>query len=116
VTAWIIERRTLMSTTTITNRDIDVDAEGYMQKPEQWDRELAVELALDVGIDELTDRHWTVIEFMRNRYLETGTAPTIRSVGKQSGVPIKELYQLFPKGPAKLAARIGGIPKPKGCI
>ena len=105
-----------MSTVTIANRNVDVDAEGYMQNPEQWDRELAIELAQDVGIDAMTDRHWTVVEFMRSRFLETGTAPTIRSLGKQSGVPIKELYQLFPKGPAKLAARIGGIPKPKGCI
>jgi len=40
----------------------------------------------------------------------------LRALGKESGVPIKELYQLFPKGPAKLAAKIGGIPKPKGCI
>ena len=53
---------------------------------------------------------------MRERYLETGTAPSIRALGKESGVPVKELYQLFPKGPAKLAAKIGGIPKPKGCI
>jgi tRNA 2-thiouridine synthesizing protein E len=53
---------------------------------------------------------------MRNKFLETGAAPTIRSLGKESGVAIKELYQLFPKGPAKLAAKIGGIPKPHGCI
>ena len=53
---------------------------------------------------------------MRDAYLATGQAPSIRSLGKESGVPIKELYQLFPKGPAKLAAKIGGIPKPRGCI
>ena len=64
----------------------------------------------------LSERHWLVVKFMRARYLSTGTAPSIRSLGKESGVPIKELYQLFPKGPAKLAAKIGGIPKPKGCI
>jgi tRNA 2-thiouridine synthesizing protein E len=105
-----------MSTMTMLDREITIDAEGYMQDPDQWDRALALALAEDVGIDELTDRHWLVIEYMRERYLETGTAPTIRSLGKQSGVPIKELYRLFPKGPAKLAARIAGIPKPKGCI
>jgi tRNA 2-thiouridine synthesizing protein E len=53
---------------------------------------------------------------MRKTYLETGSAPSIRSLGKTSGVPIRELYELFPKGPAKLAAKIGGIPKPRGCI
>ena len=81
-----------------------------------WTEEKAAEIARDEGIGELTDRHWLVIRFMRDAYLETGTAPTIRTLGKASGVPIKELYQLFPKGPAKLAAKIGGIPKPRGCI
>ena len=74
------------------------------------------ELARESGIAELTPRHWQVVEFMRKRYLETGAAPSIRALGKESGVPVKELYELFPKGPAKLAARIGGIPKPRGCI
>ena len=74
------------------------------------------EIARESGIEQLTDRHWQVVNFMRNTYLETGSAPSIRSLGKTSGVPIKELYELFPKGPAKLAAKIGGIPKPRGCI
>jgi len=64
----------------------------------------------------LGDRHWQVIEFMRKEYFEKGTGPTVRVLGKSSGVAVKELYELFPKGPAKMAARIAGIPKPKGCI
>ena len=103
-------------TATIAGINVDVDGEGFLQKPEQWTREIAAEIAAGAGIAELTDRHWQVVEFMRNQYLETGNAPSIRSLGKESGVPIKELYQLFPKGPAKLAAKIGGIPKPRGCI
>jgi len=105
-----------MSTAVMMNQTIEVDAEGFLQKPEQWSPELGIEIAREVGIDPLTDKHWQVIRFMRDRYLRTGTAPTIRSLGKESGVTTKELYQLFPKGPAKLAARIGGIPKPHGCI
>jgi tRNA 2-thiouridine synthesizing protein E len=77
---------------------------------------MAVDIARENGMGELTDRHWQVIKFMRRTYLQTGTAPSIRTLGKASGVPIKELYQLFPKGPAKLAAKIAGIPKPRGCI
>jgi tRNA 2-thiouridine synthesizing protein E len=103
-------------TTTIANVQLDVDAEGFLQKPEQWSEEIAREIAHDLGIEPLTDRHWQVIRFMRDTFLTTGSAPTIRTLGKESGVAIKELYQLFPKGPAKLAAKIGGIPKPKGCI
>ena len=105
-----------MTTTVIAQKPIDLDAEGFLTTPGEWDEAVAEALARDNGIPELTDRHWLVIRFMRERYLATGSAPSIRSLGKESGVPVKELYQLFPKGPAKLAARIGGIPKPKGCI
>lgn len=105
-----------MTVTEIAGADVEVDAEGFLVYPEDWNRALAEQIAHESGILELTPRHWQVIEFMRERYLETGTAPSIRSLGKESGVPIKELYQLFPKGPAKLAAKIGGIPKPRGCI
>ena len=105
-----------MTTTMIAETSVDVDAEGFLTDPQQWNEQLAEQIARENGIPELTARHWLVIKFMRDRYLTTGTAPSIRSLGKESGVPIKELYQLFSKGPAKLAAKIGGIPKPRGCI
>jgi TusE/DsrC/DsvC family sulfur relay protein len=104
-----------MTTATIAGKDLIVDNEGFLQQPDQWDREVAQALAAELDMT-LTERHWLVIDYMRNTYLETGQAPTIRSLGKQSGVPVKELYQLFPKGPAKLAAKLAGIPKPHGCI
>jgi len=105
-----------MTTMLIAERPVDVDAEGFLTDPAQWNDEIAEAIARDAGIVELTPRHWQVVRFMRERYLTSGTAPTIRALGKESGVPVKELYELFPKGPAKLAAKIGGIPKPKGCI
>ena len=105
-----------MTTATLAGTTVDVDAEGFLTHPEQWNEEVAAEIARENGIPELTPRHWQVVNYMRTTFLETGQAPSIRSLGKQSGVPIKELYGLFPKGPAKLAARIGGIPKPRGCI
>ena len=105
-----------MTTTLIADTTIDVDAEGFLTDPAQWNEAIGEEIARENGISELTDRHWQVVRFMRERYLTSGSAPSIRSLGKESGVPVKELYQLFPKGPAKLAARIAGIPKPRGCI
>lgn len=95
---------------------VERDAEGFLVHPEQWTRALGEAIAHESGMAELTPRHWQVVDFMRERYLTTGTAPSIRALGKESGVPVKELYALFPKGPAKLAAKIGGIPKPRGCI
>jgi dissimilatory sulfite reductase related protein len=105
-----------MTTAMIADIPVEVDAEGFMLDAGQWNEEIAAELAHLSGIPELTERHWLVIRFMRDTYLATGSAPTIRTLGKVSGVPVKELYELFPKGPAKLAAKIGGIPKPRGCI
>ena len=95
---------------------VRTDPEGFLVEPSDWSCELGAQIAAENGIAVLTDRHWQVIDFMRGRYLATGGAPSIRTLGKESGVAVKELYQLFPKGPAKLAAKIGGIPKPKGCI
>ena len=105
-----------MSTTTYAGTAVEVDGEGFLADPAQWSPQMASDIAEANGVPELTDRHWQVVEYMRKTYLEPGSAPSIRTLGKVSGVPIKELYQLFPKGPAKLAAKIAGIPKPRGCI
>jgi dissimilatory sulfite reductase related protein len=105
-----------VTTTTLAAADVELNQEGFFVHPEQWTEDMAPELALREGIDELTDRHWQVIQFMRTEYLAKGAGPTVRVLGKTSGVSIKELYQLFPKGPAKIAAKIAGIPKPRGCI
>lgn len=105
-----------MATTELLGKEVELDDEGYLKNTDDWSEEMAAELAKEEGIDELTDRHWAVINMMRKEYLEKGDAPSIRRLTKESGVPTKELYQLFPKGPAKKAARIAGIPKPTGCI
>jgi TusE/DsrC/DsvC family sulfur relay protein len=100
----------------IGGEPVATDAEGFVLDYHQWSEDLASEIARENGIGELTDRHWRVVNFMRDTYVQSGSAPSIRALGKLSGVPIKELYELFPKGPAKLAAKIAGIPKPRGCI
>ena len=105
-----------MTAVTLAGATVDVDAEGFLLDPGQWNEQIAAEIARENGIEPLTERHWQVVRFMRESYLEHGAAPSIRSLGKASGVPIKELYELFPKGPAKLAAKVAGIPKPRGCI
>ena len=105
-----------MTTSTIGGTTVERNDEGFFEDPGQWTEDMVPALAAEEGIDEVTDRHWQVIRFMREEYFVKGTGPTVRMLGKTSGVPVKELYQLFPKGPAKIAARIAGIPKPRGCI
>ena len=105
-----------MTTATIGRTDVEMNDEGFFVHPEQWTEDMVPELARREGIDELTAGHWQVVRFMRSEFLSKGEGPTVRVLGKTSGVTIKELYQLFPKGPAKVAAKIAGIPKPRGCI
>ncbi len=105
-----------MATKEITGITVEIDEDGYMADHTQWNKEMAVVLAKEQEIDELTDRHYVVIEYMRKEFEENGTGPSIRKLNKQSGVSTKELYQLFPGGPAKKAAFIAGITKPHGCI
>ncbi len=105
-----------MPTTTVLGTTIETTDDGFFTDPTQWTEDMAPELARAEGIDPLTEQHWQVIRFMRQEYFDKGTGPTVRVLGKTSGVTVKEPYQLFPKGPAKIAARIAGIPKPRGCI
>lgn len=105
-----------MATREIAGVTIEIDDDGYMIDHKAWTNDIAAAFAKEQSIDNLTDRHHIVIEFMRKEFEENGTGPSIRKLNKQSGVSTKELYQLFPGGPAKKSALIAGIPKPHGCI
>jgi tRNA 2-thiouridine synthesizing protein E len=94
---------------------VDFDEEGFMKDPNAWTPEIAEAIAEAIGL-ELTDRHWVVINFNRKDFEENGEPPTLRRITKQTDVNTKELYQLFPGGPAKNAARVSGLGKPTGCI
>ena len=95
---------------------VEVNDEGFLLHSDSWTREIAAAIAEEVGVGPLTDKHWQVIEFCRTDAAEQGQPPGLRRISKLSGINMKELYQLFPKGPGKLAAKVSGLPKPQGCI
>lgn len=105
-----------MPTEMIGGIEVHVDAEGFMTDPGEWTEELAPSLAKEIGIDTLTDAHWKVVRFLRDDFAAEGTTATLRRVSTLAGVSTKELYELFPKKPAKKMAYIAGLPKPKGCV
>lgn len=105
-----------METVILAGLSIEVNEEGFMLNPEDWNKEIAAEIARQEGIDPLTPEHWKVIEFCRQSASESGKAPTLRQITNGAGVPTKELFALFPKGPAKKVARISGLGKPEGCV
>jgi len=104
-----------MPVLTIGPAQVHVDAEGFLTEYDEWDRELAVRLASQIGI-ELTDPHWQAIEFLRADYPTHGETATLRRVATLAGIPIKQLFVLFPGKPAKKMAYIAGLPKPRGCV
>jgi tRNA 2-thiouridine synthesizing protein E len=104
-----------MPVTTIAGSEVTVDEEGFMTEYDQWSEAIAEELAGNIGI-ELGENHWQVIKFLREDYKEQGETPMLRRVSNVGGVSTKELFQLFPKKPAKKMSYIAGVPKPHGCV
>jgi tRNA 2-thiouridine synthesizing protein E len=95
---------------------IEVDEDGFMQEPDNWNKDVAAALGTTEGVDDLTDEHWKVVDYLRNYYLQFGVAPMIRKLCKETGFDLKRIYELFPSGPAKGACKVAGLPKPTGCV
>ncbi|HEY7565506.1 MAG TPA: TusE/DsrC/DsvC family sulfur relay protein [Acidimicrobiia bacterium] len=104
-----------MSLVTMAGREVHVDNEGFMTEYDEWNEELAKQLAANIGID-LSDDHWKAIRFLRDDYAVQGETATLRRVSTVGGIPTKDLFGLFPKKPAKKMAYIAGLPKPVGCV
>jgi len=104
-----------MPVVTFENTQVHVNDEGFLTEPDEWTEELGTELARQIGIT-LTDEHWKVIRFLRQDFAEQGETATLRRVSVRGGVPIKELFALFPQKPAKKMAYVAGLPKPAGCV
>ncbi len=105
-----------MPTFTYGNVSIEVDEDGFMQDPDQWNEEVAKALATTEGVEELTEDHWKLVRYLRDYYQQFGVAPMIRKLCKETGFSLKEVYELFPSGPAKGACKVAGLPKPTGCV
>jgi dissimilatory sulfite reductase related protein len=94
----------------------EVDEDGFLQEPDRWNDSVAKALAEKEGIPALNDDHWKVINYLRDYYKENGIAPMVRKLTKDTGVQLKQMYELFPQGPANSACKWAGLPKPTGCV
>ena len=95
---------------------VEVDEDGFIQDPGLWSEQLAMAIAKTEDVEELTEDHWKVINYLRGYYQQFGIAPMIRKLCKETGFQLKYIYELFPSGPAKGACKIAGLPKPTGCV
>jgi tRNA 2-thiouridine synthesizing protein E len=98
-------------------RKLELNEEGFMVNFDEWNEEFAVFLAKNQeNLDALTEAHWSVIRFIRGHYQEKKLAPMVRSICKTTGMQLRQIYDLFPSGPAKGACKLAGLPKPDGCV
>ncbi len=98
-------------------RRVEVNEEGFLVNPKEWDKDVAALLARkEEGIETLTEAHWAIIDYIRNYYLEKNLAPMVRKLCQHTGFPLRTIYELFPSGPAKGACKVAGLPKPDGCV
>jgi TusE/DsrC/DsvC family sulfur relay protein len=97
-------------------KSLEVDEDGFIADPSQWDEAVAKSLALTEGVQELSAEHWKLVNYLREYYLKNNIAPMIRKLCKDTGIPLKQIYELFPSGPAKGACKVAGLPKPTGCV
>jgi dissimilatory sulfite reductase related protein len=95
---------------------VEVDEDGFIQEMDQWNEEVALALACTEGVNEMSEKHWKVVNYLRDYYQKFGIAPMIRKLCKETGFSLKEIYELFPSGPAKGACKVAGLAKPTGCV
>jgi tRNA 2-thiouridine synthesizing protein E len=100
----------------VNGREIELDDDGFLVDFEGWTEDVAGILASNEGIKELTEKHWQVMKYLRDYYKEFQIAPMIRKLCKETGLSLKQIYELFPSGPARGACKIAGLPKPSGCV
>ena len=95
---------------------IEIDEDGFMMEPKEWNERIALALASTEGLSELSDEHWKIVNYLRQYYLQYGIAPMIRKLCKETGFSLKQIYAMFPSGPAKGACKVAGLAKPTGCV
>ncbi|BCV21864.1 TusE/DsrC/DsvC family sulfur relay protein [Moorella sp. Hama-1] len=105
-----------MPTVNLAGIELEVDEDGFMADPSKWNEAVAQALATAEGVTEMTEDHWKLVNYLRQYYLQFGIAPMIRKVCKETGFSLKQIYDLFPSGPAKGACKVAGLPKPTGCV
>jgi tRNA 2-thiouridine synthesizing protein E len=105
-----------VATIELGGKMLEVDEDGFIADPAQWDEKVAGSLAVTEGVDALSETHWKLVNYLRDYYLKYNIAPMIRKVCKDTGLPLKQIYELFPSGPAKGACKVAGLPKPTGCV
>lgn len=105
-----------MATIELAGQIVEVDEHGFLQDTNQWNEDIARAYALQEGVKELTPDHWKALNYLRSYYFANGICPMARKLTSETGLTLKQLYDLFPEGPANSACKWAGLPKATGCV
>jgi dissimilatory sulfite reductase related protein len=94
----------------------NVDDNGFVLHPEEWSRHMAEALAAADGVTSLTGDHWKVMNYVRDYWQDHSVAPMVRQLCRETGFSLTQIYEMFPKGPARGVCKYAGLPKPDGCV
>jgi len=95
---------------------LEFDGDGFLTDPTIWNDEVAIMIAKEDGIEEMNEKHWAIVKIIRANWEEKGMAPMVRTICQETKIRLREIYELFPLGPARGACRVAGLPKPDGCV
>lgn len=108
-------RETTRHLRNLGGKEILVDREGFLWYPEDWTEQVATAIALELGIDKLSDTQWRVVRFLREYFFYNGRAPLNRDIKAGLGINLVQLECVFPGGIRSGARRVAGLPNPKTC-
>lgn len=92
------------------DKSYEVDNQNFLLDHEAWDENFAAGMAIELDMkDGLTEPHWDVIRFIRNRFRETGACPVVHEAARLLGLNTKSLQHLFPTGYLRGACLLAGI-------
>jgi TusE/DsrC/DsvC family sulfur relay protein len=111
----IPERIKTMPQMELAGTMLEVNEHGFLQETGKWTEEVARAYALKEGVTGLTPDHWKVINYLRDYYRVNGICPMVKRMTKDTGFSLKQVYDLFPEGPANSACKWAGMPMAAGC-
>ena len=105
-----------MATLEYEGKTLEFDGDGFLTDPTLWNEEVAELIAKEDDIAEMNQKHVAIVKIIRRNWEEKGMAPMVRTICQEADIRLREIYELFPLGPARGACRVAGLPKPDGFV
>lgn len=90
-------------------KSYEIDSRGFLVNPSDWDEGFAALKAYEMKMPKLTEKHWTIIQFLRKSFEKNNLVPTVYETCEVNGIELDELEKLFPDGYHRGAVKVAGL-------